>query len=83
MINDVTRMIPLVLKHRVDGDTLIKMVNDVDARGTKEGILSFKNRKNKKDDDDPEYFQNNARPLKDMSRRELVNTEKALTPSEF
>ncbi|HBQ85837.1 MAG TPA: magnesium chelatase, partial [Syntrophomonas sp.] len=68
MINDVTRMIPLVLKHRVDGDTLIKMVNDVDARGTKEGILSFKNRKNKKDDDDPEYFQNNARPLKDMSR---------------
>lgn len=83
MINDVTHMIPMVLKHRVDGDTLIKMVNDVDARGAKDGILNFKNRKNKKDADESDYFQNSARPLRDMSRGELVNTEKTLTPSEL
>ncbi|HEX3010724.1 MAG TPA: magnesium chelatase [Syntrophomonadaceae bacterium] len=83
LINDVTHMIPMVLKHRVDGDTLIKMVNDVDARSAKDGILSFKNRKNKKDNDDIDYFQNSARPLRDMSRGELVNTEKTLTPGEL
>lgn len=82
MINDVTHMIPLVLKHRVDGDTLIKMVNDVDARGVKDGILNFKSRKNKKEKEEVDYFQNSARPLRDMSRGELVNTEKTLTPSE-
>lgn len=83
MINDVTHMIALVLKHRVNGDTLIKMINDIDSKGAKDGILNFKNRKNKKDNEDVDYFQNNARPLKDMTRRELVNTEKTLTPSEL
>lgn len=83
LINDVTYMIPLVLKHRIDGDTLVKMVNDVDARGSKDGILSFRNKKNKKDETDPEYFQSNARALKDMSRSELVNTEKTLTPADY
>jgi magnesium chelatase subunit I len=83
MITDVTYMIPLVLKHRVDGDTLVRMINDVDSRGSKDGILSFKGRKNKKDESDPEYFQQVARPLKDMHRGELVHTEKTLTPSDF
>lgn len=83
LINDVTHMIPLVLKHRIDGDTLVKIINDVDNRGTKEGILSFKNKKNQKDKElDNEYFQINARSLKDMSRGELVNTEKTLIPSD-
>lgn len=82
-INDVTQMIPLVLKHRVDGDTLVHMINDVSVKGPKDGILNFKGRKNsKKAKDDSEYFQQNARPLKDMSRGELVNTEKSLTPNE-
>ncbi|NLX02252.1 MAG: magnesium chelatase [Syntrophomonadaceae bacterium] len=83
MITDVTYMIPLVLKHRVDGDTLVRMINDVDSRGSKDGILNFKGRKNKKDESDPEYFQQVARPLKDMHRGELVHTEKTLTPSDF
>ena len=83
MITDVTHMIPLVLKHRVDGDTLVRMINDVDSRGSKDGILSFKGRKNKKDESDPEYFQQVARPLKDMHRGELVHTEKTLTPGDF
>ncbi|NLO21120.1 MAG: magnesium chelatase [Syntrophomonadaceae bacterium] len=80
MITDVTRILPLALKHRVDGDTLVKLINDVESRGAREGILSFKNKKNKRDEDD-EYFQQNARALKDMSRSELVNTEKDLTPT--
>jgi len=85
LINDVTDMIPLVLKHRVDGDTLVRMINDVDSKSAKDGILSFKSRKNKtrEKDQDSEYFQTNARPLKDMSRSELINTEKTLTPSEY
>lgn len=83
LINDVTNMIPLVLKHRIDGDTLIRMVNDVESRGAREGILNFRGKKNKEKESDPEYFQHNARSLKDMSRNELVNTEKDLTPGEF
>ncbi len=82
-VSDVTYMIPLVLKHRVDNDTLIKMINDVDSRGGKEGILNFRGRKNKSKEEDNEYFQQNARALKDMHRGELVNTEKSLTPTEY
>lgn len=80
MIADVTRILPLALKHRVDGDTLVKLINDVESRGSREGILSFKNKKNKREEEE-EYFQQNARALKDMSRSELVNTEKDLTPT--
>ncbi len=81
MIADVTRILPLALKHRVDGDTLVKLINDVESRGSREGILSFKNKKNKREEEEDEYFQHNARALKDMSRSELVNTEKDLTPT--
>lgn len=84
IISDVTHMIPQVLKHRVDGDTLIKMVNDVDARGSRDGILNFKNKKNnpKKTEEDNEYFTASGRPLKDLGRNELINTEKTLAPKE-
>lgn len=83
LINDVTHMIPLVLKHRVDGDTLVKMINEVDVKGARDGILNFKSKKNKKKEDeiDTSYFQA-GRPLRDMKRGELVNTEKTLTPNE-
>lgn len=84
LINDVTDMIPLVLKHRVDGDTLIRMINDVDSRSAKDGILNFRGRKNKaKKESEPEYFPQHARPLKEMSRSELINTEKTLTPTDL
>ncbi len=81
MIADVNRILPLALKHRVDGDTLVKLINDVESRGSREGILSFKNKQNKRVEEEEEYFQHNARALKDMSRSELVNTEKDLTPT--
>ncbi len=83
-IGDVTETIPLVLKHRVDGDTLVRIINDLDTRGTKDGILSFKNRKRKpKEEEEPEYFQHDAKSLKDLSRGELISTEKNLTPTDF
>ncbi len=84
MISDVTHMIPQVLKHRVDGDTLIRMVNDVDAKGARDGILNFKSKKNnpKKNEEDNEYFNTSGRPLKDLDRNELINTEKTLAPKE-
>lgn len=84
MISDVTHMIPQVLKHRVDGDTLIKMINDVDVRGSRDGILNFKSKKNnpEKKKEDTEYFNTAGRPLKDIGRNELINTEKTLAPKE-
>lgn len=83
IISDVTHMIPQVLKHRVDGDTLIRMVNDVDAKGARDGILNFKSKKNpKNNEEDGEYFNMSGRPLKDVGRNELINTEKTLAPKE-
>lgn len=82
MIADVNRIIPLALKHRVDGDTLVKLINDVESRGSREGILSFKSKKDKREEEEEEYFQHNARALKDMSRSELVSTEKDLNPTQ-
>ncbi|KUG03091.1 putative chelatase [hydrocarbon metagenome] len=80
LINDVNQVIPLALKHRVDGDTLVRLINDANNKGSRDSILSFKNRPNDKSKDkDEDYFQHNARPLKDMHRGELVNTEKTLT----
>ncbi len=79
MITDVTRVIPMAVKHRVDGDTLVRLINEVDNKGSG-GILSFKNRQSDKNKDkDEEYFQHTARPLKDMHRGELINSEKSLT----
>lgn len=85
MINDVTDMIPLVLKHRVDGDTLVKMVNDVDSsRGMKDGIFNFRGRKRNKDEEKKEddFFNQNAKSLKNMSRNQMIQTEKSLNPED-
>ncbi len=80
MISDVTKVIPMALKHRVDGDTLVRLINEADNKGSRDSILSFKNRQNDRSrDQDEDYFQHTARPLKDMHRGELVNTEKALS----
>jgi len=80
-LNDVIHMIPMVLKHRLDNDTLLKIINDVEVKGSRDGVLNFKSRRgNKKEDADLEYFKYNARPLANMGRNELINTEKSLTP---
>ncbi len=79
-INDVIHMLPLILKHRIDSDTLIRVLNDID-KGGKESMFSFTNKKvpNKPEQaEETDYFKKEARPLKDLKRKELVNTEKSL-----
>lgn len=85
LLNDVSHIIPQVLKHRVDGDTLVKIVNDVDIKGMREGILNFKSRKKSqknREDEDEEYFTVQGKSLRDVKRQDLINTEKTLTSSE-
>jgi magnesium chelatase subunit I len=80
-INDVTHMMPLILKHRLDSDTLIRVLNDIE-KGGKESIFSFATNKkvpSKPDQaEEADYFKNAARPIKDLKRKELINTEKTL-----
>jgi magnesium chelatase subunit I len=79
-INDVTHMLPLILKHRLDSDTLIRVLNDIE-KGGKESMFSFGNKKvsNKPEQaEETDYFKKTGRPLKDLKRKELINTEKSL-----
>ncbi|MDO4540196.1 MAG: magnesium chelatase [Syntrophomonadaceae bacterium] len=83
MLADVTHIIPQVLRHRVGSDVLLKLTNDSDLRGTREGVLNSRSRKRSDDRDkkiDENYFSSNARSMKGMGRNELVQTEKKLNP---
>ncbi len=84
-IADVIEMIPLGLKHRVDGDTLVKIMNNLESRSAKDTVLSLKSRKEKikSAKEDEEIFDTSVRRLRDMSRNELIATERALNPGEF
>ncbi len=80
-INDVTRMLPLILKHRIDSDTLIRVINDIEGKAGKDSIFSSVNKKvrNKLDQtEEADYFKTTGRPLKDLKRNELINTEKSI-----
>jgi len=79
-INDVTRILPLILKHRVDSDTLIRVLNDVEGKGGKESIFSSGSKKSSSKDqaEETDYFKTTGRPLKDLKRKDLINTEKSL-----
>ncbi|MGI6514811.1 MAG: magnesium chelatase [Syntrophomonadaceae bacterium] len=85
MINDVIEMLPLALKHRVDGDTLIKIMNGLESRSSRDSILNIKDRRISKATKEREetYFEGGARRLKDMGRQEIIATEKALNPNDF
>jgi len=39
-INDVIRILPLILKHRLDAEALIRVINDVEGKGGKESVFS-------------------------------------------
>jgi magnesium chelatase subunit I len=84
-IADVIEMIPFGLKHRVDGDTLVKIMNSLESRSAKEAVLSLKSRRerNVSVKEDEAAFDLSGRRLRDMSRNELIATEKALNPGEF
>ena len=45
MINDVIEMLPLALKHRVDGDTLVKIMNGLESKSSRDSILNIKDRR--------------------------------------
>ncbi|MGE5405482.1 MAG: ATP-binding protein [Candidatus Saccharibacteria bacterium] len=85
MVNDVVEMLPLALKHRVDGDTLVKIMNGIEAKGSRDSILNIKDRKPTKPtkDKDDSYFDGGARRLRDMGRQEIIATEKVLNPSDY
>ncbi|ADI02806.1 ATP-binding protein [Syntrophothermus lipocalidus] len=85
-VADVIEMIPLGLKHRVDGDTLVKIMNSLESRSPKESILSLRDKREKGKtgrESNEELFEPGARRLRDISRSELIATEKALNPSDF
>jgi Mg-chelatase subunit ChlI len=80
-INDVTRMLPLILKHRIDSDTLIRVINDIEGKSGKDSIFSSVNKKVRSKADQAEetdYFKSAGRPIKDLKRNELINTEKSI-----
>jgi magnesium chelatase subunit I len=78
-INDVTRMLPLILKHRLDSDTLIRVINDTEGKGGNIFSSGSKKAPNKSaPEEDPDYFKKEGRPLKDLKRNELINTEKTI-----
>lgn len=84
MINDVVEMLPLALKHRVDGDTLLKIMNGLESKSSRDSILNIRNRRSSKAARREEaYFEGGARRLKDMGRQEIIATEKALNPDDF
>ncbi len=85
MITDLNHVMPQVLKHRVDGETLVRVINDNDARGSRDSILggSFGRRKpGAKPEEESEYFNKSGRSVRDMRKGELISTEKTLTPSD-
>ncbi|MGE5373272.1 MAG: ATP-binding protein [Solirubrobacterales bacterium] len=92
-VSDVIEILPLALKHRVDGDTLIKIMNGLENRGARDSVLTMKDRKSggsssgkdkdKDKDDGDSFFDGGARRLKDIGRQELIATEKALNPGSF
>jgi magnesium chelatase subunit I len=59
LVSDVNQVIPLALKHRVDSDTLLRIMKDMEGQG--DGILRFKNPTNdKQQGNNSEYFQHQA-----------------------
>jgi magnesium chelatase subunit I len=39
-MNDVIHLLPVILKHRLDTDSLIRIINDTDSKGITDGKLS-------------------------------------------
>ncbi len=86
-VADVINMIPLALKHRVEGDTLVKIMNSLETRSPRETLFGFKGRPveekapaEPKAEEKEETFAGGARRIKELSRSELIATEKTLTP---
>lgn len=84
---DVLEIVPLALKHRVDGDTLVKIMNSLENKSTRDSILSFRDSKPSKgktmeEGEEEAHFDAGGRRLRDISRNELVASERLLTPKD-
>ncbi len=77
-INDINHILPLVLKHRLDADALVRVIND-DSRAANMFSSGGGKVSNKPDvADEADYYKKDGRPLKDLKRKELINTEKSI-----
>ena len=77
-INDVARILPLILKHRMDADSLIRVINDDSKGGSMFSSGGKKSADKAESAEDPEYFKKEGRPLKDLKRKDLISTEKSI-----
>ncbi|NLB18381.1 MAG: magnesium chelatase [Syntrophomonadaceae bacterium] len=84
MINDVIDMLPLALKHRVEGDTLVKIMHGLESRTSRDSILNIKDRRSAKPTKEREEasFDGGARRMRDIGRQEIIATEKVLNPKD-
>ena len=67
-INDVTRILPLILKHRMDADSLIRVLNDDSKGGSMFSTGGKKSADKTGPADDPDFFKR-RRPLKELKLR--------------
>ncbi|MGE5404697.1 MAG: ATP-binding protein [Candidatus Saccharibacteria bacterium] len=84
---DVLEVVPLALKHRVDGDTLVKIMNSLENKSSRDSILSFRDTKSSKDknleeQEEAAHFDNGGRRMRDISRNELIASERVLNPKD-
>ncbi|MGE5450166.1 MAG: magnesium chelatase, partial [Methanomassiliicoccales archaeon] len=84
---DVLEIVPLALKHRVDGDTLVKIMNSLENKSSRDSILSFRENKTSKDknveeQEEVSHFDSGGRRMRDISRNELIASERVLNPKD-
>lgn len=84
---DVLEIVPLALKHRVDGDTLVKIMNSLENKGSRDSILSFRDNKSSKEkqmeeQEEVAHFDSGGRRMRDISRNELIASERVLNPKD-
>lgn len=70
-INDINHILPLILKHRVDADTLVRVLND-DAKSVNTVSSSGKKALGKETIEDAEFFKKEGRPIKDYQTQSYL-----------
>ncbi|MGI6422474.1 MAG: ATP-binding protein [Syntrophomonadaceae bacterium] len=80
IINDVNKVIPLALKHRLTGDKWQYLMKNLDNKKGWDSILGFKNRSQAKDgvNDDDANSGHNARSPRNGYQGQLISSEKSL-----
>jgi len=58
-INDVTHLLPVILKHRLDSDSLFRVINDTEAKGVGDSKVNLGGRKSNQESND-DYVKKSA-----------------------